>query len=85
MIFKDIETKFCKWVSFEKMNYLALMMLDSIVHFHVIPRYNNSRTFEEKSFHDLNWPNHPSDLDSGISDMATVKKIRKRIILEANS
>ena len=48
-------------VSFKpnKINYLALMMVDHQVHFHVIPRYNDMRTFKEMEFKDKDWPKPP--------------------------
>ena len=82
LVFKEIEKIMCKWVSFEKINYLALMMVDDFVHFHVIPRYNGSRSFELKSFHDHNWPKHPLNLDDGVTDPIILKKIKEKIISE---
>lgn len=41
----------------EKFNYLALMMRDPEVHFHVIPRYSKPVTFNEEVFIDPDWPN----------------------------
>ncbi|RKF23545.1 HIT family protein [Altericroceibacterium spongiae] len=55
----DIETMLGKAVSFEKINYLMLMMVDPHVHFHVIPRYSGSRTFEDSTFADHGWPKTP--------------------------
>lgn len=40
----------------EKFNYLALMMYDPEVHFHVIPRYSKPVEFEGHAFIDLDWP-----------------------------
>ena len=40
----------------EKFNYLALMMFDPEVHFHVIPRYSKPVTFEGQEFIDPDWP-----------------------------
>ena len=42
-----------------KINYLALMMVDKHVHFHVIPRYSSKVEFNEKQYHDRNWPKAP--------------------------
>ncbi len=44
----------------DKINYLALMMIDPHVHFHVIPRYERSRDVGESSFDDKGWPAFPS-------------------------
>ncbi|MBL8631139.1 MAG: HIT family protein [Rhodospirillaceae bacterium] len=43
----------------DKMNYLALMMVDPHVHFHVIPRYAQPATFAGHSFPDPFWPKPP--------------------------
>ena len=43
----------------QKLNYLALMMVDPHVHFHVIPRYSSSREFEGSTFADSTWPKPP--------------------------
>lgn len=43
----------------EKINYLALMMVDNQVHFHVIPRYSKSIYLNKKEFKDNYWPGPP--------------------------
>ena len=43
----------------DKINYVALMMVDPNVHFHVIPRYSSPRSFEGMEFRDTGWPKHP--------------------------
>ncbi len=40
----------------EKFNYLALMMIDPEVHFHVIPRYSQPVHFMGTTFIDPDWP-----------------------------
>ncbi len=49
-----------------KLNYLALMMVDPHVHFHVIPRYPEAREFEGSTFLDAAWPK-PPDLTSALT------------------
>lgn len=49
-------TAFC---SYDRINYLMLMMVDPNVHFHVIPRYSNSRTWSGIEFADAGWPGPP--------------------------
>lgn len=44
----------------DKINYLALMMVDNQVHFHVIPRYCKKVIFEDKDYTDSSWPGIPS-------------------------
>lgn len=43
----------------EKINYLALMMVDKEVHFHVLPRYSGPRGFAGMTFTDDAWPKPP--------------------------
>lgn len=40
----------------ERFNYLALMMKDPEVHFHVIPRYSKPVDFNGKRYEDTDWP-----------------------------
>ena len=43
----------------DKLNYLALMMVDRHLHFHVIPRYERERTLHGYTFKDPNWGGPP--------------------------
>lgn len=43
----------------DKINYLALMMVDDQVHFHVMPRYSSVIQFDGKEYADENWPKPP--------------------------
>lgn len=52
-----------KFRKHDKLNYLALMMVDPQVHFHVLPRYAQEQIFEGIVFKDLAWPG-PPDLKS---------------------
>ena len=45
--------------SYDKINYLLLMMVDKDVHFHVLPRYADVRHFERMAFKDPGWPGPP--------------------------
>jgi diadenosine tetraphosphate (Ap4A) HIT family hydrolase len=44
---------------YDKINYLALMMVDPQVHFHVLPRYANDQMFDGVTFTDKGWPGVP--------------------------
>jgi len=48
-----------------KMSYQTVMMQEPQVHFHVIPRYENSTTFCNQQYSDATWPSEP-DLNLGI-------------------
>ncbi|WP_205481651.1 HIT family protein [Sphingomonas arenae] len=48
-----------RFVSFDRINYLMLMMVDPNVHFHIIPRYSTPRQFDGMDFPDSAWPGPP--------------------------
>ena len=60
-----IDTALRQFRNFDKLNYLALMMVDPQVHFHVLPRYAKDQVFEGIVFKDLAWPG-PPDLKTTI-------------------
>jgi diadenosine tetraphosphate (Ap4A) HIT family hydrolase len=60
-----IEQTLRRFVAYERINYLMLMMVDPNVHFHVIPRYSELRQWSGVNLPDLGWPGPPR-LDSGI-------------------
>jgi diadenosine tetraphosphate (Ap4A) HIT family hydrolase len=62
-ITSDVEATLSAEVDFQRINYLMLMMVDPHVHFHIIPRYEGSRAFENVSIADRGWPGLP-DLKS---------------------
>lgn len=56
---RSIETALRQFCSYERINYLMLMMVDPNVHFHVIPRYSEARLWDEIAFVDEGWPGPP--------------------------
>lgn len=70
-----IEKALRAFVSCEKINYLMLMMVDPHVHFHVIPRYAESRTFDEAEFADGGWPGMPDMTNARSLDPETTRRI----------
>ncbi len=58
-VIKEIEASLAKAFSYQKINYLMLMMVDPHVHFHVIPRYKHERRFSHQQFFDQGWPGPP--------------------------
>lgn len=58
----------------DKINYLALMMVDPHLHFHVVPRYATERRVEGWSFRDQAWGGPPR-LDVECPDAAVVASI----------
>lgn len=55
-----IETALERAVGFARLNYLMLMMVDSHVHFHVLPRYEGSRAYAGVEVPDAGWPKAPA-------------------------
>lgn len=82
-VFRFIEQILSKTFSPDKINYLALMMVDSQVHYHVIPRYKNHISFEDEMYVDSDWP-MPPDLSKTINiSKETIEKLT--LFLKDNS
>src|SRR5699024_3148690 len=62
--FSVIESLLGKTFNPDRINYLALMMVDFQVHYHVIPRYKESIFFKEVKYDDKDWPKPPNILES---------------------
>jgi len=73
--FKEVERILDLAFEPDKINYLALMMVDNQVHFHVIPRYSSLRIFEEQKFIDADWPKPPLLNTLDITDILLSKII----------
>ena len=56
LVVADIERALKAAFSYEKINYLMLMMVDPNVHFHVIPRYSEPRSACGLTIADPGWP-----------------------------
>jgi diadenosine tetraphosphate (Ap4A) HIT family hydrolase len=56
---RAIETALRRFCDYERINYLMLMMVDPNVHFHVIPRYSEPRSWKGVEFPDSGWPGPP--------------------------
>ena len=70
----EIETKTKELFQNDKINYLMLMMVDPVVHFHVLPRYSSDREFEGFTFKDFSWPKKPNlDLMNKIDEDMLLK------------
>ncbi|WP_313805284.1 HIT family protein [Sphingobium sp.] len=65
IVTKAIEKALTEAVSYRKLNYLMLMMVDPHVHFHVLPRYEGSRDHAGIAIPDAGWPGQP-DLGSAV-------------------
>jgi len=54
-----VERALRAFCAYEKINYLMLMMVDPNPHFHVIPRYSQTRSWQGIDFPDAGWPKAP--------------------------
>jgi diadenosine tetraphosphate (Ap4A) HIT family hydrolase len=61
-----IERALGAFTGFDKINYLMLMMVDPNPHFHVIPRYSETRSWNGIDFPDAGWPRAPR-LDAAVA------------------
>jgi diadenosine tetraphosphate (Ap4A) HIT family hydrolase len=74
-----IEQALARFVAYERINYLMLMMVDPNVHFHVIPRYSQRRTWNGVDFPDQGWPGPPK-LDAATTlDKAQFEQLVTRL------
>lgn len=56
---KIVESTLSKCFSYDKINHLMLMMVDSHVHYHVIPRYSAEQIKFDYTWTDDGWPTFP--------------------------
>ncbi len=66
-----IESALGNAFQYDKLNYLMLMMVDSDVHFHVIPRYDKLKQFNTQEFIDSGWPKVPDLSQANKTDTKT--------------
>lgn len=78
IVSRETEDLIIKTFGAEKFNYLALMMVDPEVHFHVIPRYSKPVHFEGTQFVDPDWPGATKRVALDI-DQVTLEKIRRTL------
>lgn len=68
--------------SYDRLNYLMLMMVDPDVHFHILPRYAAAPMFAGHGFPDLDWPG-PPDVSRGTLLEAPVQRQLRNLIKDA--
>lgn len=71
----DIETALTQAFHYDKINYLMLMMVDPDVHFHVLPRYAQPKSFAGLEFIDAGWPAMPNLGQINATDAAINQQI----------
>jgi diadenosine tetraphosphate (Ap4A) HIT family hydrolase len=74
-----IEAALRDFISYEKINYLMLMMVDPHVHFHVLPRYSGMREWQGLSFADAGWPGPPDLRSATALDGGQQSRLRDEI------
>jgi diadenosine tetraphosphate (Ap4A) HIT family hydrolase len=70
-----IEDLLGRTFAYDKINYLMLMMVDPNVHFHIFPRYGETRHFEGLAFEDAGWPKAPNLTSGPTLDDAMAHKL----------
>jgi diadenosine tetraphosphate (Ap4A) HIT family hydrolase len=65
---------------FDTINYLAFMMVDPQVHFHVLPRYAEPQIFDGTSFTDPGWPALPDMKFANSLSPDTAQKLHKALV-----
>lgn len=68
-LIKVVEKTLTRVFCYDKINYLALMMVDRQVHFHVIPRYERQISFVNYYWIDKDYPRPPVLNTQEISDI----------------
>jgi diadenosine tetraphosphate (Ap4A) HIT family hydrolase len=75
----EIEATLRAAVEYERINYLMLMMVDPNVHFHVIPRYEGSRSLGGTEFVDAGWPGPPDLKAASVLDDDAITRLRSEL------
>lgn len=76
----EVEAALSAAVDYQRINYLMLMMVDPHVHFHIIPRYEGSRTFENLEIWDKGWPGPPDLKSAETMPEEVFHRLRQRIM-----
>ena len=78
-VVKDTERALRQSFSYDKINYLMLMMKDSHAHFHIIPRYAAPRNFAGVQWLDDSWPGFSHVIKAEVAQ-EILQQIKKEII-----
>lgn len=76
-IVKQIEQVGAEVLGYDKINYLMLMMVDTQVHYHIVPRYSKDVMFNNDVFHDHGWPGLPKFAEINHSNFETFENLLK--------
>lgn len=75
----EVEATLASLFSCDRINYLALMMVDPRVHLHVIPRYAAPRAFGGATFLDPTWPGPPEMMSAHPVSEARFQELRAHL------
>jgi diadenosine tetraphosphate (Ap4A) HIT family hydrolase len=64
----------------DKINVFCLMLIDPLVHFHIIPRYSRVVEFAGRRWADKDWPGQ-IDITANQADHAAVKMVQKELMI----
>lgn len=78
-VIAEVEGGLRRCFDYDRVNHLMLMMVDSHVHFHVVPRYEAPRERHGLTWTDATWPRLP-DIYNGPSDAALLERIRQELL-----
>ena len=76
---KDIESVLKKAFNYDKINWMMVMMTDDHVHFHIYPRYSETKKFAGMDWMDDGWPKLPGKNKEPVSQ-DVLQKVRQEII-----
>lgn len=79
LICRVLERALHRFTAPDRMNYVMLMMVDSHLHFHVLPRYEQDKEFGGRTWHDNGWPALPAMADNPEVASATLSAIRESL------
>jgi len=81
-VVKDSENALKKAFNYDKINYLMLMMKDKHTHFHVMPRYSDTREFAGIKWTDEGWPRRtgPTKEDLPLETLNEMKEEIKKYL-----
>ncbi|MBK1670357.1 HIT family protein [Rhodovibrio sodomensis] len=79
-VVRAIERALSDALAYDKINYLMLMMKDPHVHYHVLPRYAQTRVFDEISCSDPGWPGPPDLAHSVELPAVTTDRLHARLV-----
>jgi diadenosine tetraphosphate (Ap4A) HIT family hydrolase len=74
-----VERSLREVIDYERINYLMLMMVDPDVHFHVIPRYSQSRELGGQTVTDTGWPGPPALEPAVVLEAASRAELLQRL------